>query len=71
LSSEEVAAGLPMTAVFPMGPIVDGVPLNITVLSYQDALHVGLVACPRAVPGVDRFTLYLPEAIDELLAMCP
>jgi diacylglycerol O-acyltransferase / wax synthase len=64
------AAGLPMTAVFPMGPIVDGVPLNITVLSYHDALHVGLVACPRAVPGVDRFTQYLPEAIDELLAMC-
>ena len=64
------AAGLPMTAVFPMGPILDGVPLNITVLSYHDALHVGVVACPGAVPGVDRLPLYLREAIDELLAIC-
>jgi diacylglycerol O-acyltransferase / wax synthase len=64
------AAGLPMTGVFPMGPIIDGVPLNITVLSYHDTLHVGLVACPRAVPHVDRFTGYFHQAMDELLGIC-
>jgi diacylglycerol O-acyltransferase len=64
------AAGLPLTAAFPLGPIHDGVPLNITVLSYGDSLHVGLLACPGAVPDIDRLARYFPDALNDLCAQC-
>jgi hypothetical protein len=41
-----------MEAVYPIGPVVDGVALNITVQSYLNSLFVGLNACPAAVPDV-------------------
>jgi WS/DGAT/MGAT family acyltransferase len=46
-------AGMRMEAVYPIGPVVDGVALNITVQSYRDSLFVGLNACPVVVPDVD------------------
>jgi diacylglycerol O-acyltransferase len=60
-------AGMRMDAVFPIGPIVDGVALNITVQSYCDTLFVGLNASPSAVPDLAG----LAQAIvDELSALC-
>jgi len=46
-------AGMRMEAVYPIGPVVDGVALNITVQSYLDSLFVGLNACPAVVPDVE------------------
>lgn len=46
-------AGMRMEAVYPIGPVVDGVALNITVQSYLDSLFVGINACPAVVPDVD------------------
>ena len=46
------SAGAPLVANYPMGPIIDGGGLNITVMSYQDHLDFGLLACPR--PGRRR-----------------
>ena len=45
-------AGMQLRAVYPIGPVVDGVSLNITVQSYLDSLFVGINACPQAVPDV-------------------
>jgi len=45
-------AGMRMEAVYPIGPVVDGVALNITVQSYLDSLYVGLNACPSVVPDL-------------------
>lgn len=45
-------AGMRMEAVYPIGPVIDGVALNITVQSYLNSLFVGLNACPAAVPDV-------------------
>jgi diacylglycerol O-acyltransferase / wax synthase len=64
------AAGMEMTAVYAVGPILDGVPLNITVISYRDTLHVGLMSCPRTVPQVDAFPGLLRATLDELVASC-
>lgn len=42
-------AGARMTASYPMGPVADGLGLNMTVISYLDSLDVGLTVCPDVV----------------------
>jgi diacylglycerol O-acyltransferase / wax synthase len=64
------ASGMAMSSVYPLGPITDGVPLNVTVLSYRDELHVGLLACPRAVPDLQDLPGRLHTALDALVARC-
>ena len=44
--------GMRMEAVYPMGPVVDGVALNITVQSYEDTLYVGINAGASALPDL-------------------
>jgi diacylglycerol O-acyltransferase len=58
--------GARLVAAYPLGPIVDGISLNITVQSYLDSLHVGLTACPEGVPDVSRIALGLDDALAEL-----
>jgi hypothetical protein len=55
-----------MLAAYPMGPVMDGAPLNITVQSYMGTLFFGLVSCRDALPEVWNVSRYLDEAIDEL-----
>ena len=38
--------------MYPLGPVVDGVALNVTVQSYRDSLFVGINACATAVPDL-------------------
>jgi diacylglycerol O-acyltransferase len=64
------ASGMAMSSVYPLGPITDGMPLNVTVLSYRDELHVGLLACPRALPDLQDLPGRLHAALDALLARC-
>ena len=59
-------AGAPVRAMWPLGPITDGIGLNITVLSYLDVLHVGLVGCPGVTTGLDRLGGHLVDAAGEL-----
>ena len=50
-------AGMELHAVYPLGPVMDGVALNITVQSYLESLYVGINACATAVedlPGLAR-----------------
>jgi len=59
-------AGARMTALYPMGPIADGMGLNITVMSYLGSMYFGLVACRDAVPDVWDIAHGLDETLDEL-----
>jgi hypothetical protein len=59
-------AGMRMEAVYPIGPVVDGVALNITVQSYLDSLFVGLNACPTVVPDVDSLAQSVVYELDRL-----
>jgi WS/DGAT/MGAT family acyltransferase len=45
-------AGMELRAVHPLGPVVDGVALNITVQSYRESLFVGINACATTVPDL-------------------
>lgn len=60
--------GTPIQAVFPFGPTA-GAAVNVTLLSYQNELNVGVNVDPAAVPDVDVFMEYLRTAYDELLEL--
>ncbi|HZU81088.1 MAG TPA: wax ester/triacylglycerol synthase family O-acyltransferase [Acidimicrobiales bacterium] len=60
-------AGCRVAALYPMGPIAEGVGLNVTVISYQGVLHVGVVGCRELVPEVDHFCHLLTDAVGDLV----
>jgi diacylglycerol O-acyltransferase len=59
-------AGGRLVALYPLGPIFDGMGLNITVLSYLDTVGFGLVACRELVPDLERLAGYTSDALAEL-----
>ena len=61
-------AGAEMLAAFPLGPVMDGMGLNITIMSYRGVLYWGLVSCARAAPRLWDIASDVPAALDELLA---
>lgn len=61
-------AGMKVDALFPVGPVADGVGLNVTVLSYRETLHVGLFACRRLVPDLDVLASAMVVALGDLSA---
>ncbi len=48
------------------GPVVEGVSLNITVLSYRNSVDVGIVASPDLVPDPWQIAGAMPAALAEL-----
>jgi WS/DGAT/MGAT family acyltransferase len=61
LGGAEVHAG------FPLGPVMDGMGLNITVMSYRGVLYWGIIACPESIPSLWDLAAAVPPALDELL----
>ncbi len=61
-------AGAELEAGFPLGPAMDGMGLNVTIMSYRGVLYWGIIACPESVPRIWEFAAHLPVALDELLA---
>ena len=59
-------AGSKLTELYPLGPIFDGVALNVTVVSYMDRLYWGFMACRDTVPGLWELAEAVPEALGEL-----
>jgi len=60
-------AGMELRAVYPLGPVIDGVALNITVQSYRETLFVGINACASAVPDLPGLT---DAMVSELSLLC-
>jgi WS/DGAT/MGAT family acyltransferase len=60
--------GAEMVAGFPLGPVMDGAGLNITVMSYRGVLNWGLMASTETVPALAVLAGYIPVALGELLA---
>ena len=55
-------AGARLVALYPVGPLADGVGLNITVISYTGTLYVGILGCRVLVPEVDHLAHHLSDA---------
>jgi WS/DGAT/MGAT family acyltransferase len=62
-------AGMELRAVHPLGPVIDGVALNITVQSYRDSLFVGINACATAVPDLPGLTRAMVDELSLLRRM--
>jgi len=60
-----------MSAYWPVSIVEHGLGLNITAISYADAMGFGFTAARAAVPDAHRLTHALVEAFDELVARNP
>jgi hypothetical protein len=58
-------AGAKLEANFAFGPLA-GSAVNMTLLSYQDELHIGVNMDPAAIPDTDVFMASLHEGFDEV-----
>jgi hypothetical protein len=56
-----------LVALYPVGPLADGVGLNITVISYTGTLYVGILGCRDLVPEVDHLAHQVSEALGQLV----
>jgi diacylglycerol O-acyltransferase len=59
--------GARMTAFYSVGPLLEGVGLNVTIWSYHDKLEVGLIACRDALPDLWALADAIGESFEELL----
>lgn len=64
-------AGARVDAIYPMGPLLTGAGMNITVLSNLDRLDVGIMACPDLVDDVWEIADSLPGCLTELSTPAP
>lgn len=64
------SAGAEITGLYPFGPVFPGAGLNITVMSLDGKLNIGIISCPQLVDDLwdlaDRFEAELKE----LLSRC-
>lgn len=59
-------AGARLVGIYPLGPVMDGAALNITVLSQEDRVGFGIMACPDLVTDVWKIAEAIPEALDAI-----
>jgi diacylglycerol O-acyltransferase len=60
--------GARLTELFSVGPILEGIALNVTVWSYLDQMHFSLLTCPDNLPDLRALATRLQRALDDLLA---
>ena len=61
-------AGAKLIAAYPMGPIMEGAGMNVTVLSYEDNIDVGFMVDRELTPDVWDLAGAVEAAYEELLA---
>ncbi len=60
-------SGSQMLGMFPLGPVMDGMGLNITIMSNLGVLYWGLASDARAVPRLWDVAAAIPHALTELM----
>ena len=54
--------------LYPLGPVLEGAGLNVTLVSVGDRIDIGLIACAERMPDLDDLAAEFPAAVQELLA---
>ncbi len=62
-------AGGRVLATYPMGPLIEGSGLNVTVLSNMGNLDVGVMACPELAPDVQDLADGFEREVEALLRL--
>jgi diacylglycerol O-acyltransferase / wax synthase len=60
------ALGARVLHVYPLGPILEGAALNVTVFSYETSIDIGVVTCPDLTSGVEPVSSAIVDAVAEL-----
>ena len=60
-------AGAQLESMYPIGPVVHGQALNVTIVSYRGRMFIGVVADRGAVPDVAPLVTEMGKALGELL----
>jgi WS/DGAT/MGAT family acyltransferase len=60
-------AGSRVATMYPVGPIAEGIGLNVTIISYLDQLQFGLLACRKLLPELDVLADFIDDALGELV----
>ena len=60
--------GAKIVGFYPLGPVFHGAGLNVTVMSTNGQMHVGLIACREAMPEIAALAAHFPEELEALYA---
>jgi diacylglycerol O-acyltransferase / wax synthase len=58
--------GARLDGTYPVSIVMDGQALNITLTSYVDNMEIGLIACRRTLPHMQKLLAHLEDALAEL-----
>jgi diacylglycerol O-acyltransferase len=59
--------GCEVEAMYPLGPLFHGRGLNVTAMSLNGKLNVGVICCPDVLPDLWRLVDDFDVALEELL----
>jgi diacylglycerol O-acyltransferase len=60
--------GARIEALYPLGPVFHGAGLNVTVMSNNGRVHVGIIACRESMPDVEDLVRRFPAELARLKA---
>ncbi|MDQ1706213.1 MAG: diacylglycerol O-acyltransferase / wax synthase [Frankiaceae bacterium] len=60
--------GAELKGLYPLGPIMDGAGLNVTVLSNMDSVGFGFISCKELMPDIWDLANDVPAALAELVS---
>ena len=63
--------GAEILALVPLGPVFHGAGVNVTVMSNNGKVHVGIIACRESMPDVDDLAQRFPAELAELRPRSP
>jgi hypothetical protein len=69
MSRQTSTFGARVEGIYPLGPILDGAGLNLTVLSNAGRVDFGAIGCREAVPDLHEIAGGFSDAVDELVGL--